>query len=436
MVHFVMDQLGILMTLAISLGLGLLVGLQREHALSEIAGIRTFALITLLGTLSGYLATAAVVGPWVLPAVAVGLAALMAVGHIGRMHNGTATPGITTEVAGLVMFCVGAFLVLGRGIAVGGATSFPHAHITIAVVVSGSVAILLQLKAPLHTLVQRLGDEDIKAIMQFVLIALVILPVLPHENVGPYKVLSPFGTWLVVVLIVALSLAGYVANKLLGDRAGSFLGGVLGGIISSTATTIAYARRSVADALAPNLAAAVIMLASTVSLGRVIVLAAIACPSHTLALLLPLGALTVAWAVLTTGMFLTTKNDASRMLEHSNPAQLKTALLFGVLYAAIKLGIAAGKSTLGDSGLYAIAVLAGLVDLDAITLSTAGLAEGGQLDPTLAWRLITVAAMSNMVFKGSSVAVLGTRPLMRRIAVLFCAALAAGGLLLLLWPHG
>ena len=431
-----MDPFDILITCAISIGLGLLVGLQREHALSEIAGIRTFALITLLGTLCGFLASAPLVGPWILPAAILGLSAMLVVGHLIRVRNGTATPGITTEVAGLVMFCVGAFLVLGRGVITTGPSSLlPHAHITIPVVVSGTVAILLQLKAPLHKFAQRMGDDDIKAIMQFVLIALVILPILPNQNMGPFQVLNPFGMWLVVVLIVALSLAGYVANKLLGDHAGNLLGGVLGGIISSTAATVAYARRSVSDAMQPNLAATVIMVASTVSLMRVIVLAVIAGPSHAWQLAFPLAALAAAWAVMSLAVYFTSKNDTSRMLQHSNPAQLKTAIIFGVLYVLIKLGIATGKATLGNEGLYLIAAVSGLIDLDAITLSTAGLAESGQLQSDIAWRLITIAAMSNMVFKGSSVACLGSRPLLKRIAVLFSAVLAAGVLLLLLWPH-
>ena len=216
---------------AVALGLGLLVGLQRERMDSAIAGIRTFALITLFGAVAGQLGQ--VFGGWV---VAVGLlaaAGLVTAGNLSRLPEGKAEPGQTTEFAAVLMYGIGAWVVVGS--------------MTQAVVLGGVVAVLLQLREPLHQFAGRMGEPDIKAIMQLVLIALVILPLLPDRTFGPYGVLNPYQIWWMVVLIVGLSLLGYVGYKLLGARAGTVLAGILGGVISSTATTASYARRTKQD---------------------------------------------------------------------------------------------------------------------------------------------------------------------------------------------
>ena len=224
--------------LGISLLLGLLVGLQREHAASGIAGMRTFPLITVLGTLSALMAPS--LGNWIIPAAMFGLAAVIVVGHVVQLRQVEPHTGTTTDMAMLVMFAVGAYLVVGP--------------MVVAVAVGGGVAVLLQYKPEMHRVAQKLGDEDLRAIMQFVLISCIILPVLPNKNFGPSSLLglttnaldvfNPFETWLMVVLIVGMSLGGYIFYKFFGRDAGILLGGVLGGAISSTAATVSYARRA------------------------------------------------------------------------------------------------------------------------------------------------------------------------------------------------
>ncbi|MBI1901993.1 MAG: MgtC/SapB family protein, partial [Planctomycetia bacterium] len=189
--------------LAIAVGLGLLVGLQRERVRSPVAGIRTFALITVLGTISALLA--APFGGWIVGLGAVAVAAMLVVGNLALRRTRHIDPGMTTEVAALLMYGVGAYLVVG--------------HAAIAVAVGGGVALLLHWKAPLHEFVARIGETDVTAIMRFVLVALVIYPVLPDQAYGPYQVLNPKQVWQMVVLIVGISLGGYVAYKLLGQKA-------------------------------------------------------------------------------------------------------------------------------------------------------------------------------------------------------------------------
>lgn len=249
-----MDVVAAFRHLAIAVGLGLLVGLQRERAKSGLAGVRTFPLITMLGAICGMLALT--LGAWVLAAGFLALAAIIVVGRVALMRRRTADLGLTTEVAILLMFGVGATLVSGNEV--------------VAIAVGGAVAVLLQFKGPMHGFAARLGDEDLKAIMKFALLSLVILPVLPDQPYGPYAVWNPRQIWWMVVLIVGINLGGYIAYKFFGEKSGLALGGILGGLISTTATTVSYARRTVLFADASQQAAIVIMIASTVGTLRIL----------------------------------------------------------------------------------------------------------------------------------------------------------------------
>jgi uncharacterized membrane protein (DUF4010 family) len=307
--------------LGISLLLGLLVGLQREHANSGFAGMRTFPLITVLGTLSAMLATRFGAG-WIVAAGMLGVVAIAVVGHViqprgndgdGEQETGPmgakhpegqagkrepsclpydAHRGVTTDVAMLLMFAVGAFLAVGE--------------MSVAVAVGAGVAVLLQFKPELHHLAQKLGDEDLRAIMQFALITCIILPVLPNQKYGPdslfqlhpplpaLDVLNPREIWLMVVLIVGLSLSGYISYKFFGRSAGILLGGILGGAVSSTATTVSYARGTRHDPVRMKTAAVVIMIASTIMYVRVVLAVAIVSSWEFLqTILLPVAVLTV-----------------------------------------------------------------------------------------------------------------------------------------------
>ena len=404
--------------LGISLGLGLLVGLQRQRAESELAGIRTFPLITLLGTICGMLSLQ--MGGWILAAGFVALALLILSANRAKLEAGHADPGMTTEVAILLMYGVGAYIVLGQ--------------LPVAVALGGAVVILLHLKQPLHRLVEKIGERDIRAMMQLALISLVILPVLPNRAFGPFNVLNPFQIWLMVVLIVSISLAAYVAYKLFGENAGTLLAGLLGGAISSTATTVSFARRTRATPEAAGVAAVVIMIAAAVSFARVIVEVALVAPGALHVIGPPLAAQLILITALAAIMWPFARRQAMALQEPSNPAELKSALIFGALYAVIIFGVAATKHYLGDRGLYVAAVVSGLTDMDAITLSTAQLVKADRVSSGLGWRIILIAAISNTLFKGMLVLTMGHPRLAWRIAALFAAVCAGGAALLILWP--
>jgi len=408
----------VLRQLAIALGLGVLVGLQREWAEEHVPGIRTFPLITLLGTLTALMAPHA--GGWPLGAGLVAVAALLIAQGSARLRRGEDSPGTTTAIAALLMYAVGATLILGDTV--------------IAVMVAGAAAVLLHWKQTLHAFVHRIGKTEISAVIRLVLIALVVLPILPNQAYGPYGVLNPFKIWLMVVLICGISLGSYVAYRILGAKAGTVLGGILGGLISSTATTVSYARRSRNAPDVASLAALVIMIASTVVFGRVAIEVALVAPSIVSAVLPPLAVMMGLMALVSAGLYLFRRGEAAEVPAGEDPSDLKAAIIFGLLYAVIIFAVAVAKEHFGNRGLYTVAALSGLTDMDAITLSTAQLVKTGKLPVDIGWRMIVLGGLSNLVFKGAAVALLGHRRLLGRIAVVFGIALAGGVLLLALWP--
>jgi uncharacterized membrane protein (DUF4010 family) len=236
-----------------------------------------------------------------------------------------------------------------------------------------------------------------------------------------------------VVLITGLSLAGYVAYKLFGHRIGAALGAVLGGLISSTATTVSYARRTRRGEGSPGLAAAVVVAASTVVFVRVWVIVGAVCPIVLPALTLPFALMFLLMTALTAFAWIRASHEPAAVIEHTNPTELKAALAFTLIFGLVLLAVAAAKEHLGTQGLYAVAFLSGLTDMDAITLSTGQMANNQWLEPVTAARLILVAALANILFKGIMVAWLGTAALLRRVGLCFGIALASGMAILIWW---
>lgn len=413
-----MPPAGVLGDLAIALGLGLIVGLQRQSTESKLAGLRTVPLVTLLGSVCALLAPAA--GGWVLAAGLLGVAGATAMGNAARLRDPEAHPGITTEVALLLMYGLGAYTVLGDR--------------AVAVVLGGTIAVLLHFKAELHGLVGRLGDRELRAVMQLVLLALVVLPVLPDATFGPFAVFNPREMWLMAVLIVGLSLGGYIALKFLGENAGIVAGGLLGGLISSTATTVSWSRRTRDHPEASRAAGLVILIASTVVYGRVLVeIAAVARP-FLRAAAPPILALCAAMAAAAAALWLMSRGREPVSVEGQQPADLKTAFTFAALYVVVLFAVSYAQQRAGTRGLYLVSVLSGLTDIDAITLSVARLVGSEQIDPAQGWRLIVVALLSNLVFKGAMAALLGDGRLRRWILLLFGLQLLAGAAVLAFWP--
>lgn len=401
----------------IALGLGLLIGFQRERAKASLAGIRTFTLISLIGACSAHLGSLLAV-PWLLPVAFLGLAGLLVSGHVARSR--TESPELTTEIAAVLMLLIGALSVAGPRL--------------LAVATGAVIALLLHFKRPLHETVERFADEEVRAVMTFVLIALVVLPLLPDRAFDPLGVLNPHAIWRMVVLIVGISLVAHGAFRVLGQARGAVVAGVIGGLISSTATTVQQARRSAAEASFVSAGVVVTVLASATAFVRILVEVAVVDLSLLRVALAPMG---IVLGVLIASALLVVRRARGTPAappEPGNPAQLRTALFFGALYAVVILGVAVAERFFGSSGLMIVAVLSGLTDVDAITLSTSQLVSDGRLGADEGWRMILVAALSNLGFKGGLAFALGSRRLAWGVAAAFGAAIAAGLCVVFFWP--
>lgn len=413
-----------LITLGIALGLGMLIGLQRERTDNKIAGVRTFTLIALLGVVAGLL-TREFDNPFILPLFGLALTALLVMANVIKLKKlEGADVGQTTEVAALLLFAITAYLVLGSQI--------------IGVVVGGTMAILLHIKEHLHGFIDNLKNKDLAAIMTFAGISLVILPILPDQTYGPLDVLNPKNIWLMVTLIVGISVVGYFLYKFVGKKAGIISNGILGGLISSTATTVSYARKTANAKDIHKMAAFVIVAASAISFARILAEVGVVIPEKLPQIILPILVECIFMVGICAFLFyrISKSNDDNEMPEPKNPAQFKAALIFGFLYAIILLAVAFTKKEFGNSALYIVSVISGLTDVDAITLSVSQLMKGDGLATETGWRLILLAGLSNLFFKGIMAATLGTRQLAKWVGVSFGVSIIVGLLIMWLWPEG
>lgn len=412
--------------LGIALALGLLVGLQREHSESPIAGFRTFPIVTILGAVAALVDQHSQANGWVIACGLLAVAAVVVTTNLHRFRSDNPDFGMTTEAALLLMFGVGAYVVAGDRI--------------VAVAIGAGSAVLLQFKPELHDISARLGDEDLRAIMTFALITCVILPVLPNttfDTFSPLDVVNPFETWLMVVLMVGISLGGYLTYKFFGRNAGVLLGGVLGGAISSTATTISYAKRTRSSPDSARLAAVVIVIASTVVYGRVLLEIAVVARPYFWQLAPPVCVMLAATGFAGLIVWFQARDQSEEMPEQKNPTELRSAIVFALLYAGVLMALSVAKTHFSSGGTFAVAILSGLTDMDAITLSTAHMVQLSPQHDGISvdngWRIIVLASMSNLFFKGLIVAVAGNRRLVWRVAALFAIPMLTGIGLLLFW---
>lgn len=390
--------------------LGALIGLQREQSQSRLGGVRTFPLVALLGVLAGFLP-----GPW---PVAAGLVALMGVAVGASRPAKDDSGGITSEVALLATFLIGAYAARGS--------------LQVAGIAGATVAVLLQFKPELHGAVDRLGEEDMRAIMRFAVVAMIILPILPNEAYGPQGTLNPRESWLMVVLVVGLSLAGYIAYKFIGKRGGMLTAGLLGGMISSTATAFGYSRQAANQPKSASLAGGVVALACAVVFVRIMVELAVVAPKVLQKGALPMSLAAVAAAAFAFGVFYFSSGEPDGV-EPKNPGGMLAALGFGAGYAVVGLLMALGHERFTGSEWF-IAALSGLTDVDAVTLSTGRLAHTGAIEADLAWRLALVAASSNTLFKAGLVTVISKRLLMRRVGLPLLGLCGVSAAIAVLWP--
>jgi len=409
--------------LTLALGIGFLIGIERgRHTRAEgggarIAGVRTFALMGLFGGVAALLSRE--LGVWILASALIAFGGLVVAAHLLR-SRAVRDFGITTEVAELLVFLLGALAVLG--------------DTTLAAAGAVAILALLSAKPALHQWVEQIKRLELTAAVELLVLSVVLLPVLPDRGFGPGEALNPYELWWLVVLVAAISFAGYLAMRFAGPRGGLLLTAVFGGLASSTALTISLARLGRhAQQMAPMLAAG-IAVAAGVMFVRLVVLVGLVNPTLVPHLLWPAGlalaaalisAALLGWEVKARDIAV----DTDRVMP--NPSEVPTALTFGALLAGVILLAHYAREWLGDNGLYALAAISGLTDADAISLSVARM-SADQTGISVAAGAIIIAAVVNTLVKSGIVAVLANSAMAWRVAIVTAAiALAsAAGLLL------
>jgi len=409
----------LLLRLSVALFAGLLVGTERgwqrrEEAEGErAAGIRTFGLIGLAGGLWALLGGQ--LGQVVLGLAATALGALLAVVYWLQVRD-RHDYSVTTEVAALVTFALGAVAVAGYLVAAA----------------AGAVvtAFLLGFKPPLHGALRNISGIELRGALKLLLVSVVILPVLPNRGYGPWEALNPYTIWWMVVLIAGIGFVGYIAVRLAGARYGLLLTGFVAGLMASTPLALAYARIGRDRPRHAPVLAAAILAASATRFPRARALATAIAPALFSHLAAPL--LTMMLAGYATAAFWWCRGsekstDAEPPIR--NPFELLPALKFGLLLGGVTLLAHALREWAGESGLYVLAVVSGMTDVDAITLSLAGFVED-DVAVAVAATGIVIAAMANTAFKAGLVMVVGGRASGLRVAAAAAIILLAGAIAL------
>lgn len=412
-----LDWLALYRDLAAGLGIGLLIGLERQWMIRDadpkrqVAGLRTFGLLAIAGCGAG-LALRTGQG-WAAGAIILSAALLLAVGYASdaKLTRGL---GATTEVAGLATIALATVAAAGN----------PAPAVALAVV----GAVLLAARRSLHEGVASLNAGELHAVLRFLVLAAVILPLLPDDGLGPYGALNPYSIGFMVVLLSGLSFAGYWATKLIGARYGLVLTAALGGLVSSTAVTLALARLSKEQELDANASAAAITVATLVMFCRVLVLSALVAPILVAQLVWPVaGALAVGLAV-TAFVWWRSLGDGSDCLEGAvgNPFELKPALFFAAILAAVTLGTRWAADQFGAGGVLAVSAITGLVDADSVIIANGRLAAAQPASVAAAAGGILIAAAVNSASKAVIALTVASRPVGWRAAAMLIAATAGG----------
>jgi uncharacterized membrane protein (DUF4010 family) len=404
----------------VALCLGALVGLERQVAQSEsggekdFPGVRTFAFTALLGALSVLVANA------VHPLLAVALFAAAAVFLILRYRFDSerrGDPGYTTEVASLCTFAVGALAQSGE--------------LLVATIVTIVMAVLLRSKRALHRASELLEPADMEALIRFLVITGIVLPLLPDTPIDPvYQVLRPRDVWRTVVLISGLSFVGYVLMRVRAGHGRHVVTGLLSGLVSSTAATLAYARAGRSIARARHYEALIVLAASTAFV-RIGIVLALTAPELAFRVAPALGAMLVAGLALGFGRHRPETEQPERH-QFENPLTMRVALSYAVIYASVILLLAAARSHFGDVGTFAVSALASLVGADAPSLSLARLVQSSGLPLETAMLAVVVVAIGTTLGKVGILLGVAGGPFARRVAGSLVAIAAVGATALLL----
>jgi len=404
--------------LGISLAIGLLIGLERGWRTRDlregmrVAGLRTYGMISLLGALSGILTQQ--MSSYFMEVVFLGLTTILLIAYSKGLDKFNDF-SITGIIASLITFTLGALTVFG--------------HITLAAASAVVMTALLGFKPLLHNWVKKLEQEELNATLKLLLISVVILPILPDRNYGPWAAFNPYQIWWMVVLIAGISYLGYFAVKIVGNQYGPILTGALGGLVSSTAVTLNLSKLSKQYPKMENVLAGGILTACATMFVRTLLLTSVINSTLSLALL---PALLIMSAFTYFVAFLLWKSGqgfgAIEEIKLENPFQLGMALKFGAFLVVIMLLSKLLNVYFGDMGSYFLAATSGLADVDPITLLMSQMSRDGT-NLSIAVKTILIAVSVNSSIKGILVLAIGSRTLALRVGIALGVAVIAGLLL-------
>lgn len=391
----------------LSLVLGFLIGLQREmhiiysNRTRDFGGARTFSMISLFGFLSAWFTT---FFPYFFLIASVVMGILLIAAYIVNSVS-MSEKGATTEFAALVTFVIG-------GIANVESPIF-------AVFTTIIVLFVLNIKESVQAYEQTITKKDLSAAILFMIMTFVILPILPDRAIDPMGLFNLHRIWFMVVLVAGISFFGYISIRILGSTHGIGIAGLLGGLVSSTAVAMSMARRVHENGfLLKNLALG-ITLASSMMLIRAGLEMWVINPVLTKTFLIPIIVGSITGYLYIGYLYFTSKReDIPQNIEFKNPFDLKEALVMGVVFGATLALITLSNRTIGDMGVYVVALISGLADVDAIILSLSSLAKNG-LNPSTAHYAILIAIISNSLAKASLVLFFGQFALFRLIMIYY-----------------
>lgn len=391
----------------LSLVLGFLIGLQREmHTIysnktQDFGGARTFSMISLFGYLSAWFST---FSPYFFLIASVMMGLLLIAAYIVNSVS-IAEKGATTEFAALVTFVIGGMLNY----------SLPIFSVFITII----VLFVLNIKDTVREYEQTITKKDLSAAILFMIMTFVILPILPDRAIDPMGLVNLYRIWVMVVLVAGISFFGYIAIRILGSTHGIGVAGLFGGLVSSTAVAMSMARRVHENGfLAKNLALG-IALASSMMLIRAGLEMWVINPAITRLFIIPIAVGSLfGYGYIAMLYFTSKRENIPQNIEFKNPFDLKEALLMGLVFGATLALITLSNRYVGDMGVYAVALVSGIADVDAIILSLSSLAKNG-LNPSTAQYAILIAIISNTLAKSALVLFFGKLPLFRFVLIYY-----------------
>lgn len=409
----------LLQNFVIALALGALIGLEREYARYKkrghaFAGIRTFPLICLFGAVSAYLAD--LISVWILIASILLMGSLILVAYFFLNKRNAQHVGVTSEIAAFLTFLIGVLCY--------------YQQINLAVSLSVIITIILYTRSMLHHFAENIQKRELADSLKFALIALVILPLLPNKEYGPFGLFNPSMIWLLVVLVSAIGFVGYILMKWLGER-GLVFAGMLGGLASSTAVTQQFAQRSAHEGKISYALALAIIFATVFMFIRLMIEIALVNSSMMAVLLLPLGALLLLSCIFALLLWRMThkSRQGSHTLEIDSPLTLTQALKFTLLLVFIFSLVKLSNIYLHTEGMYLLSFLSGLANVDAIAISLSQLAKEDLLMQT-AGRGIMLAVVSNTLMKAGIVYMVAS-PKVKKVVLNYFAAIVLAALVMM-----